>query len=268
MASQVSTDIDSHSHPGPDISIRELSVRYGDEAAITNATLQVPGGSLMAIVGPSGCGKTSLLRAINRMTDTIEGCRVQGRVTIGSLDIYKPSVDVVDLRRRVGMVFQQPNPFPLSIAENIRFPLREHGVRRKELDERMQRVLDAVGLWNEVKDRLNSPATALSGGQQQRLCLARALSLEPEVLLLDEPCSALDPMAIETIERLILRLRGKYTLLMVTHNLAQARRVADHVTVCWVDGNCGCVVESGSRESIFINSNHPVTRAYCRGDKG
>ncbi|MEX2488797.1 MAG: phosphate ABC transporter ATP-binding protein [Pseudomonadales bacterium] len=253
----------------PEVSIVGLSVYYGNTAAITNATLTVPGGSLMALVGPSGCGKTSLLNCINRMNDTIADCRVEGRITIDDLDVQDPSVDVNLLRQRVGMVFQQPNPFPLSIAENIHFPLREHGVhRRAELDKRTMKVLNAVGLWDEVKDRLRSSALSLSGGQQQRLCIARALALEPEVLLLDEPCSALDPLATEQIERLIEDLKQQYTLLMVTHNLAQARRVADHVTVCWIDENCGCVVESGSRESIFINSDHPVTKAYCRGDKG
>lgn len=253
----------------PAITISSLSVHYGTTAAICNASLTVPPGSLMALVGPSGCGKTSLLNSINRMTDLIPDCRVQGSVRIGATEVHDPQLDIAGLRRRVGMVFQQPNPFPLSIAENIRFPLREHGVRkRNELNERLETVLRAVGLWAEVKDRLRAPALSLSGGQQQRLCMARALVLEPEVLLLDEPCSALDPLATETIETLIQDLKGRYTLLMVTHNLAQARRVADHVTVCWVDGDCGCVVETGSREGIFVNARHPVTRAYCRGDKG
>lgn len=253
----------------PQVSIEGLSVYYGNTAAIANATLTVPGGSLMALVGPSGCGKTSLLNCINRMSDTIAGCRVEGCITIGDLDVQEASVDINLLRRRVGMVFQQPNPFPLSIVDNIHFPLREHGVRgRAELEERATKVLRAVGLWKEVKDRLRSSALSLSGGQQQRLCIARALALEPEILLLDEPCSALDPLATEQIEKLIANLKQQYTLLMVTHNLAQARRVADHVTVCWIDENCGCVVESGSREGIFINSNHPVTKAYCRGDTG
>lgn len=252
----------------PAINVAGLSVMYGKSQAIANASLVVPPGSLMALVGPSGCGKTSLLNSINRMTDTIPDCRVSGTIRIGNLDVHDAGIDVIALRRRVGMVFQQPNPFPLSIAENIRFPLREHGYRRAELSDRCQAALQAVGLWNEVCDRLSVPALSLSGGQQQRLCIARALALEPEVLLLDEPCSALDPLATEVIENLIVDLKGRYTLLMVTHNLAQARRVADHVTVCWVDGDCGCVVESGSHESIFINSSHPVTRAYCRGDKG
>jgi len=252
----------------PAIRIEGLSVAYGSKQAIADASLTVPAGSLMALVGPSGCGKTSLLNSINRMTDTIPDCRVSGSIRLGDLDVHGPGIDIIGLRRRVGMVFQQPNPFPLSIAENIRFPLREHGYRRAELDDRCRAALQAVGLWNEVSDRLAAPALSLSGGQQQRLCIARAQALEPDVLLLDEPCSALDPLATEVIEDLIVGLKSRYTLLMVTHNLAQARRIADHVTVCWVDGDCGCVVESGSYESVFVNSSHPVTRAYCRGDKG
>lgn len=253
----------------PGIEISQVSVSYNGKAVIRNASLAVPAGELMALVGPSGCGKTSLLYSVNRMTDSIPGCEVSGGVWLGGQNILDPGVPVLPIRRRIGLVFQQPNPFPLSIAENIRFPLREHGLRdRGRLHERMEKVLQAVGLWDEVRDRLDKPALSLSGGQQQRLCMARALVLEPEVLLLDEPCSALDPIAGEVIERLIVELKGRYTLLMVTHNLAQARRIADHVTVCWVDDQCGCVVESGSRESIFVNSSHPVTRAYCCGDKG
>jgi len=253
----------------PSIAISGLSVHYNNTAAISNAALNVPEGTLMTLVGPSGCGKPSLLNSINPMTDTIPGCVVRGTIYIDDLSVLDPGLDVNRLRRRVGMVFQQPNPFPVSIAENIRFPLREHGVRkRNELNDRMEAALRDTGLWNEVRNRLGASALTLSGGQQQRLCMARALALEPEVLLMDEPCSALDPMASEMIEGLILRLKNRYTLLMVTHNLAQARRLADYVTVCWVDDDCGCVVESGSHESIFINSSHPVTQAYCRGEKG
>jgi phosphate transport system ATP-binding protein len=236
---------------------------------LQRASLEVPGGSLMTVVGPSGCGKSSLLRCINRLSDTLPHCEVRGEILLGSEDILQIGTDVGRLRRRVGMVFQQPNPFPLSIADNIRFPLREHGIRgREELSCRVEKNLRDVGLWAEVKDRLGQSALSLSGGQQQRLCLARTLALEPQVLLLDEPCSALDPIATEHIEQLIQRLKGRYTILMVTHNLAQARRLADHVTVCWVDDHCGCVVESGSREGIFVNSSHPITQAYCSGDKG
>lgn len=253
----------------PRIRVDSVSVFYGQHCAIQKASLEVPPGQLMALVGPSGCGKTSLLHSINRLTDSVPGCRVTGETHVGTLAVNAPETALGDLRTRIGMVFQQPNPFPLSVADNIRFPLREHGLRnRAELNERVERHLRAVGLWHEVKDRLQHPALGLSGGQQQRLCLARTLAMEPEVLLLDEPCSALDPIATETIEALIRSLKGQYTVLMVTHNLAQARRIADAVTVCWVDEGCGCVVESGSREAIFVNSSHPVTRAYCSGEKG
>jgi len=254
---------------GPAINIDEISVFYGNQCAIDRASLQVQPGQLMTLVGPSGCGKTSLLHSINRLSDSVPGCHVSGSIRIGNLDVYDPGTSLNALRRKVGMVFQQPNPFPLSVADNIRFPLREHGLKRKaDLNQRVEKYLRAVGLWGEVHDRLGMPALSLSGGQQQRLCLARALAMEPDVLLLDEPCSALDPIATETIEQLILQLKGQYTMLMVTHNLAQARRIADSVTVCWVDEGCGCVVETGSREAIFVNSSHPVTRAYCNGEAG
>lgn len=253
----------------PSLDIRDLEVRYREQPALQRASLAVPGGSLMAVVGPSGCGKSSLLRCINRLNDTVPHCAVSGEIRLGGQDILAAGTDLTALRRRVGMVFQQPNPFPLSIADNIRFPLREHGIKgRVALSCRVEKNLRDVGLWAEVKDRLRQPAQSLSGGQQQRLCLARTLALEPQVLLLDEPCSALDPIATEHVEELILRLKGRYTILMVTHNLAQARRLADHVTVCWVDDGCGCVVESGSREGIFVNSRHPITQAYCNGVKG
>jgi len=253
----------------PALKIKDVSVAYGNQCAIRRATLQVQPGQLMALVGPSGCGKTSLLHSINRLTGEVPGCRVSGQIHLGDLAVNAPDTSLLDLRRRIGMVFQQPNPFPLSVADNIRFPLREHGLRNKsELNERVESALQAVGLWAEVRDRLYKPALSLSGGQQQRLCLARTLAMEPQVLLLDEPCSALDPLATETIEQLIRSLKGQYTMLMVTHNLAQARRIADAVTVCWVDEGCGCVVETGSREAIFVNSSHPVTRAYCSGEAG
>jgi len=253
----------------PNIRIDALTVRYGNSIALKNASIYVEAGKLMALVGPSGCGKTSLLRSVNRLTDSIPGCQVSGRIEIGGTDIMQPDTNLTRLRRQVGMLFQQPNPFPLSIAENIRFPLREHGLRNKsELNDRCEHYLQATGLWAEVKNRLNSPAMRLSGGQQQRLCLARALALQPQVLLLDEPCSALDPTASETVEELIGDMRGKLTILMVTHNLAQARRLADDVTVCWVNEGCGCILETGSRDHIFVHATHPVTRAYCIGEKG
>lgn len=220
----------------------------------------------MAVVGPSGCGKSSLLSAVNRMSDLVPGARISGQVRIDGEDVLASGMDVQHLRRQVGMVFQQPNPFPLSIAENILFALREHGVGDKhELHARMQQALLSTGLWGEVQARLDKPALGLSGGQQQRLCFARALALEPSVLLLDEPCSALDPIASSTVEALIESLKGRYTLLMVTHNLAQARRLADHVAVCWVRDGCGCVLDSGPVERLFGGACDPLAQRYLSG---
>jgi phosphate transport system ATP-binding protein len=253
----------------PGLALDEVTIRYGEQIAIAHATLEVSPGHLMALVGPSGCGKTSVLNSINRMSDLIPGCAVTGSIRIGECDVRAPGTNSTALRRCVGMVFQQPNPFPLSIADNVRFPLREHGVRdREELHARTEEALKVVGLWEEVKGRTHKSALALSGGQQQRLCIARALALSPEVLLFDEPCSALDPVAAEVIETLITRLKGRYTILMVTHNLAQARRLADTVAVCWVSEGCGCIVETGSCDVVFDCPAHPVTRAYCGGQVG
>ncbi|GAB3486025.1 phosphate ABC transporter ATP-binding protein [Azotobacter salinestris] len=250
----------------PSLSIQGLSVHYGEQGALLGASLDVAPGELMALVGTSGCGKSSLLSAANRMSDLVSGARGSGRVLIDGQDVLDSGVDVQLLRRRVGMVFQQPNPFPLSIAENILFALREHGVRSKaELHGRMEQALQATGLWNEVRDRLHRPALGLSGGQQQRLCFARALALEPSVLLLDEPCSALDPIASATVEGLIDSLKGRYTLLMVTHNLAQARRLADHVAVCWVRDGCGCVLDSGPACELFESARDPLAHRYLNG---
>ena len=251
----------------PALELQQVSVYYGNQPAIEQASLSVRGGELMALVGPSGCGKSSLLASINRMTDGIPGCRVKGAVILGG-ETLSFRQDASALRRRIGMVFQQPNPFPLSIIDNLRFPLAEHGVPRRERDTRAERALRAVGLWDEVKGRLSQSALGLSGGQQQRLCIARALVLEPQVLLLDEPCSALDPVSSKVVEELIVSLKGRYTLLMVTHNLAQARRIADSVTVCWMQEGCGCVVESNACHQVFEHPSHPITAAYCAGDAG
>ncbi|PKM33783.1 MAG: phosphate ABC transporter ATP-binding protein [Gammaproteobacteria bacterium HGW-Gammaproteobacteria-12] len=253
-------------HVPPSIQIENLSVHYAGQVALQGASLAVAPGELMALVGPSGCGKSSLLSAVNRMSDLVPGARVSGRVLIDGRDVLSAAEDVQALRRQIGMVFQQPNPFPLSIAENIRFALREHGVRNKaELEERLEQALQATGLWNEVRDRLDKPALGLSGGQQQRLCFARALALQPSVLLLDEPCSALDPIASATVEALIDSLKERYTLLMVTHNLAQARRLADHVAVCWVRDGCGCVLESGPAQDLFQSSRDSLAHRYLNG---
>lgn len=250
----------------PSLSIQNLSVHYGEQGALLGASLEVAPGELMAVVGPSGCGKSSLLAAVNRLSDLVPGARVSGRVLIDGRDVLGGAVDVQALRRQVGMLFQQPNPFPLSIAENILFALREHGVRDKaELHGRMEQALQATGLWSEVCDRLQNPALGLSGGQQQRLCFARALALEPRVLLLDEPCSALDPIASARVEGLIDSLKGHYSLLMVTHNLAQARRLADHVAVCWVRDGCGCVLDSGPAGELFESTRDPLAHRYLNG---
>lgn len=251
----------------PSLELERITIRYGQITAIQDASLRVERGDIMALVGPSGCGKSSLLNSINRLTSLIPGCQVSGRILLDGAD--SAALDDTILRRTVGMVFQRPNPFPLSISDNIRFPLREHGIRnRHELNSRIAQVLQDVGLWDEVKDRLDASALTLSGGQQQRLCIARALALQPSVLLFDEPCSALDPIASSVVENLITRLKGRYTVLMVTHNLAQARRVADTVAVCWMNSGCGCVIETGPTRLLFEAAKHPVAAAYFNGESG
>jgi phosphate transport system ATP-binding protein len=246
-----------------------LTLRYREKPAFADVSLSVRPGSLTAIVGPSGCGKTSFLNCLNRLTDLIPGATASGSIRLGDLEILKPDLDVVSLRRRVGMIFQKPNPFPLSIRKNLEFPLREHGVRgRAELDGILERTLREVGLWDEVKDRLGSSAMSLSGGQQQRLCFARALALKPEILLLDEPCSALDPLSSGVVEDLIVRLKQRYTLLAVTHNLAQARRIADVVAVFWVQEGAGRLIEVGPAAQVFEAPRDPLTAAYVNGMRG
>lgn len=246
-----------------------LSVHYRSVTAVRDASLTVPDGQITAIVGPSGCGKSSFLSALNRMTDLIPGARITGRVFIDCCNIHDNCRSPAELRRCVGMIFQKPNPFPMSIRRNIQLALREHGVRRRnELEAITERVLHAVGLWDEVKDRLNDSALQLSGGQQQRLCIARALALEPQVLLMDEPCSALDPIAAAKVESLIKQLRGRYTIVIVTHNLAQARRVADEVAVFWVRDGAGEIIEQGSTETVFASPTDPIATDYLAGTKG
>jgi len=246
-----------------------LSVHYGSFTAVRNASLTVRQGSITANVGPSGCGKSSFLSALNRMTDLIPSARITGKVTIDCCDIHDKCRSAAELRRCVGMIFQKPNPFPMSIRRNIQLALREHGTRkRSDLDAVTERVLKDVGLWDEVSGRLDSPALQLSGGQQQRLCIARALALEPQVLLMDEPCSALDPMASATVESLITSLRGGYTIVIVTHNLAQARRIADDVAVFWVNNGAGEIIEQGPAEKLFNSPSHPTASAYLSGTQG
>lgn len=253
----------------PKVIVNQVSIRYANSHAIDNASFVARAGEVLALVGPSGCGKSSLLASINRMTDAYTDCVVSGDVLLDDVNISDPAYPSDRIRRRVAMVFQQANPFPLSIAENICFPLKDHGMRSAEKrDAIMQQVLQQTGLWDEVKDRLKQNALSLSGGQQQRLCIARALALNPQVLLLDEPCSALDPVSTEKIEALICSLKGQVTMILVTHNLAQARRVADQVAVCWVDKGCGCVVECDETKTIFERPMHPVTKDYCLGRLG
>jgi phosphate transport system ATP-binding protein len=246
-----------------------LTLHYGKKPALEDVSLPVLRGTITALIGPSGCGKTSFLCCLNRLTDLIAGCTVTGKVRFGDLDIFDPQTDVLSLRRRVGMIFQKPNPFPFSIRRNLEFPLREHGVRdRTALQQKVETALSDVGLWDEVKDRLDSPAQALSGGQQQRLCLARALALEPAVLLLDEPCSALDPISSGVVEDLIARLRGQFTLIVVTHNLAQARRIADHAALFWVQEGAGRLIEYGPTRQLFEAPQQRLTADYITGMRG
>lgn len=253
----------------PILTARGLEVSYGGTVAVKEITLDIPRGQITAIIGPSGCGKSSFLSSLNRITDMIPGCRVKGELYLDGDDLQRPDLDLIPLRRRVGMIFQKPNPFPLSIRRNLDVPLREQGIGDAERRHQvLQQALRDVGLWEEVEDRLDASALALSGGQQQRLCIARALALEPEILLLDEPCSALDPISSGVVEDLIVDLRRRTTLVIVTHNLAQARRIADHVAMFWHDGDCGRLIECGDAAQIFEHPTHPTTAAYIAGSRG
>ncbi|KAA3611966.1 MAG: phosphate ABC transporter ATP-binding protein [Planctomycetota bacterium] len=245
--------------------VRDLDFYYGSKQALFDVSLKIPKGEVTAFIGPSGCGKSTFLRTLNRMNDTIEGAKVKGTVLLGNADIYAPETDVVELRRRVGMVFQKPNPFPMSIYENITFGPKLHGKHSKgDLDQLVERCLRGAALWDEVKDRLNNSAMALSGGQQQRLCIARALSNEPNVLLLDEPCSALDPKATAKIEDLIFELRGTYTIVIVTHNMQQAARVSER-TAFFVLGK---LIETGETQELFTLPKKAETEQYITGRFG
>ncbi len=255
--------------PKPLIHVERLSLAYGKKRVLEEVSLTINQGCITALIGPSGCGKTSFLSSLNRLTDLIPGCRVEGSIRIGSIDVGSPSTDVLSLRLRVGMIFQKPNPFPLSIRRNLDLPLREQGLRiRKQRNEVIESVLRDAGLWDEVKDRLDAPAFSLSGGQQQRLCIARALALQPEVLLLDEPCSALDPIATEVIENLILSLRDRLTIVVVTHNLAQARRISDYAAFFWMKNGTGRLIEHGTSSQIFDAPRDVLTDAYVKGIAG
>lgn len=257
------------SRPVPALAVENLTIRYGDRIAIREASLCFAPRSITALIGPSGCGKTSLLTSLNRLTDLIPQCRVTGKVRIGEVDVFDNGTDVIALRRRVGMIFQRPNLFPMSVRRNLELPLREHGLRdQRQIAERIERSLVEVGLWNEVKDRLSGSALTLSGGQQQRLCLARALVLDPEIILLDEPCSSLDPISVGVIEDLLVRLRTKCTLVIVTHNLAQARRIAEKTAFLWADDSGGRIIEHNVTSVLFESPSDTLTAAFVSGRVG
>jgi phosphate transport system ATP-binding protein len=248
------------------IAVRDLDFAYGSHQVLHKVALEMPARAVTAFIGPSGCGKTTLLRCINRMNDLIDGARItEGSIQLDGVDVNAPEVDVVDLRRRVGMVFQKSNPFPKSIYENISYGLRIAGINKRSLiDEAVEKSLRGAALWDEVKDRLNANAFGLSGGQQQRLCIARALAVEPEVILMDEPCSALDPIATAKIEELIHELKMQYTIVTVTHNMQQAGRISDHTAFFYL----GRLIEFGSTAKIFTNPNEKQTEDYITGRFG
>jgi len=248
------------------IDVHGMNFYYGAKRALEGITIAIPSRLVTAFIGPSGCGKSTFLRTLNRMNDIIPGTRVEGRVLIDNDDVYGAGVDVVALRRRVGMVFQKSNPFPKSIFENIAYGMRINGLARSraELHERVEESLRSAAIWDEVKDRLHDSALALSGGQQQRLCIARALAVKPEILLMDEPASALDPIATQRIEELIYHLKSEYTIVIVTHNMQQAARVSDRTAFFWL----GKLVEYGPTDRIFTNPTEKLTEDYVTGRFG
>ena len=248
------------------ISVADLNFYYGAKQALKDITANICANIVTAFIGPSGCGKSTFLRTLNRMNDVIPGARAEGKILLDGVDIYGHGIDVVGLRRRVGMVFQKSNPFPKSIFENVAYGLRINGMAgsRSELQGRVEESLKAAAIWDEVKDRMKDSALALSGGQQQRLCIARALAIEPEVLLMDEPASALDPIATQRIEELIYRLKDAYTIVIVTHNMQQAARVSDQTAFFWL----GQLVEFGPTQRIFTNPQQKLTEDYVTGRFG
>ena len=248
------------------IDIQNLELSISDQIIFEPLTLPIYKNHVNALIGPSGCGKSSLLNVITRLTDYTDNIKIEGQIHIDKKNILNSDIDLIKLRRKVGMIFQKPVPFPLSIRKNFELPLKEHGITDKhELEEIMENALHDVGLWQEVSSRLNESATQLSGGQQQRLCIARILALEPKALLMDEPCSALDPMATRIIEALIQQLKEKYTILLVTHNLSQAKRTADYVAFMWYNNNHGKLIEHNHSDIIFNTPANPITAAYVKG---
>jgi len=262
--------VESEVHPevlaeDPVLEIADFNLWYGEKQALFDITMPVPRGKVTALIGPSGCGKSTLLRSVNRLNDLIGSVRIEGDMLLGGDSIYGKGVDVIELRRRMGMVFQKSNPFPMSIFENVVYPLRIDGERNKNvLRDVCERALRGSALWDEVSDRLGESALGMSGGQQQRLCIARAIAAEPEVLLMDEPCSALDPIATSKIEDLINQLRGEYSILIVTHNMQQASRVSDYTAFMYL----GRLIEYGPTEEIFTNPHLKETEDYITGRFG
>lgn len=246
------------------IEVENLNLWYGEKQALKNLYMHIPKNSVTALIGPSGCGKSTFIRCLNRMNDLIKNCKIEGTVSIEGKNIYGPDVDVVDLRKKVGMVFQKPNPFPMPIYDNIAYGPRIHGVNKKDLDGIVEGALRSAALWNEVSDRLKSPALSLSGGQQQRLCIARTLAVKPKIILFDEPCSALDPISTSKIEDLIINLKKDYTIVIVTHNMQQAARVADY-TGFFLTGE---LIEFGQTRQIFQNPREQSTEDYITGRFG
>jgi len=262
-------DLAGRQHAAPDrpkMTARNVNVFYGQNQAIKDVSIEVGMNNVTAFIGPSGCGKSTFLRTLNRMNDTVASARVEGEITLDGDDIYSSGMDVVQLRARVGMVFQKPNPFPKSIYENVAYGPRIHGLAsgKAALDQIVEKSLRRAGLWDEVKDRLTDSGTALSGGQQQRLCIARAIAVDPEVILMDEPCSALDPIATAKIEELIHELRGRYAIVIVTHNMQQAARVSQRTAFF----HLGNLVEYGDTSEIFTNPREMRTKDYITGRYG
>ncbi|WP_322406242.1 phosphate ABC transporter ATP-binding protein PstB [Idiomarina sp. PL1-037] len=259
--------LDLHNLPAEQtaLDIKDLSLYYGEDQALHNISMRIPNNRVTAFIGPSGCGKSTLLRCINRMNDLVEICRIEGQIDMHGHNIYDKNVDVAALRRRVGMVFQRPNPFPKSIYENVVYGLRLQGVKDKRvLDEAVEKSLRGAALWDEVKDRLNASAFSLSGGQQQRVVIARSIAIEPEILLLDEPTSALDPISTLTIEELITDLKDKYTVVIVTHNMQQAARVSDQTAFLYM----GKLIEYADTDTLFTTPSEKQTEDYITGRYG
>ncbi|MFL5848499.1 MAG: phosphate ABC transporter ATP-binding protein PstB [Solirubrobacteraceae bacterium] len=251
------------------VRVENLDAYYGSVHAVKDVSLTFEANKATAIIGPSGCGKSTLVRCINRMHEEIPGAHAEGRITLSGADIYAPQVDVVSVRRAIGMVFQKPKPFPtMSIFDNVASGLRLTGTRSRDVGERVEKSLRAAGLWDEVKDRLSSPGIGLSGGQQQRLCIARTIAVEPDVILMDEPASALDPKATLKIEELVQELKHRFTIVIVTHNMQQAARVADYTAFMLGEGGPGSLVEYGETDKIFTNPEDPRTEQYVSGKFG